>query len=285
MPAQAAYTSTGVDGTKGHSIVGILTIIPEEFAAVSRLLGTHENIAGDQYFVAQVAAPGPNGLPAYEVVVCQAPGQTNLTASDIVRDFVEDFRPEFFLLVGIAGGHGGREVRLGDVVIADFVEDSEYFKLVEGKSLHRKRAYDHPSYKLRQLYAEPLSKISEWHKHIDVKRPNKKLPRAVIANLASGEKLLGDRKNAYQKMIVAHFDKAAVFEMEGFGVASQIFKQRGSVHYNPQYLIIRGISDLVNEKSNQATRNKWKTYAACVAAAFTKSLVDRILKTRSALEP
>jgi adenosylhomocysteine nucleosidase len=276
---------TGVDGDRGRSIVGILTIIPEEFEAVRRLLGTHQNIPGGQYFVAQIAAPDASGLSAYEVVVCQSAGQTNLTASDIVRDFIEDFRPEYLLLVGIAGGHGKREVRLGDVVIADFVEDSEYFKLSDGKSLHRKRAYDHPSYKLRQLYAEPLSKISDWHQYIDTKRPNKKPPRAVVANLASGEKLLGDRKNAYQKMIISHFDKAAVFEMEGFGVASQVFKQRGSVHYNPQYLIIRGVSDLVNEKSNQATRNKWKNYAACAAAAFARALVEKILATRTALEP
>jgi len=273
-----------VFGTKGRTIIGILTIIDEEFAAVRRMFNTTANIAGTHYFVSAIITPAAGSLPAYEIVVCQATGQSNLTASDIVRDFIEDFRPEYLLLVGIAGGHGKREVKLGDVAIADFVEDSEFFKLSKGKSLQRKRPYDHPSYKLRKLYAMPLCWSDDWHKQIDVKRPDGKKPKATIANLASGEKLLGDRGNPYQKMLMEHFEKAAVFEMEGFGLASQVFKQRGSVDYNPQYLIIRGISDLVNERSNQATRDKWRDYAASAAAAFGKALVENILSTRKATE-
>jgi nucleoside phosphorylase len=271
-------------GTKGRAVVGILTIIDEEFSAVRRLFNTVINIPGTQYFVTALLIPADGTLPTYEVVVCQATGQSNLTASDTVRDFIEDFRPEYILLIGIAGGHSKREVNLGDVVVADFVEDSEFFKLSSGKSHQRKRPYDHPSYKLRKVYAKPLCWSDDWPKHIDVKRPNKKKPRATIANLASGEKLLGDRRNAYQRMLMKHFEKAAVFEMEGFGLASQVFKQRGSVDYNPQYLIIRGISDLVNEPSNQATRNKWRVYAAVAAAAFGKALVEKILSTRTAAE-
>jgi adenosylhomocysteine nucleosidase len=273
-----------VFGTKGKTVIGILTIIDEEFSAVSRLLNANANVPGTQYFVTQIPAPVGGKLPEYDLVVCQATGQSNLTASDHVRELIEDFRPQYILLVGIAGGHGKRDVKLGDVAIADFVEDSEFFKLIKGKALQRKRPYDHPSYKLRELYAQPLCKSADWHKHIDVKRPNKKLPHATVANLASGEKLLSDRGNAYQKMLMKSFDKAAVFEMEGFGLATQVFKQRGSVAYNPQYLIIRGISDLVNETSNQATRNRWRIYAACAAAAFTKELVKNILSTRTAVE-
>ena len=216
--------------------------------------------------------------------VCQAPGQTNLTAADVVRDFIEDFRPGCLLLIGIAGGHGDREVKLGDVVVADFVEDSEYFKLSKGKSSHRRRPYDHPSYELRRIYAEPLCKTADWHAHVDVKRPNRRKPHAAVVNVASGEKLLGDPNNAYQRLVMKQFDKAAAFEMEGFGVASQVFKQRNSVSYNPQYLIIRGISDLVNVSNNQEARDRWRRYAASVAAAFAKELVKRLLDTNTALQ-
>jgi len=270
-------------GNCGSAVIGILTIVDAEFEAVQRLFGTNVNFPGSQYFVTAIAAP-VDGVSHYDVVLCQATGQTNLTASGVVRDLIEDFRPEYILLIGIAGGHGKREVNVGDVVIADFVEDSEYFKLSQGKSAHRKRPYDHPSYRLRQLHAGPLCKSDAWHRLIDVPRPNKKKPHATIANLASGEKLLGDPKNAYQKLVMKHFEKAAVFEMEGFGVASEVYKQRGSVHYNPQYLIIRGISDLVNRASNQKTRDKWRAYAAVAAAAFGKELVDRILATKHLLE-
>lgn len=272
-----------IQGNKGAAIFGILTIIPEEFEAVSNIFAAAQNILGTQYFVEDIANPGAGKKPEYDVVILQAPGQTNLTASDVVRDLIEDFRPEYVLLVGIAGGHSKRDVKVGDVVIADFVEDSEYFKLSEGKVLQRKRPYDHPSYRLRNLYAEPLCKSDSWHKHIKAKRPLSGKPRALIANLASGDKLLGDRKNIYQKTLVQHFEKASVFEMEGFGVASQIYKSRGSPFYNPQYLIIRAVSDLVNESGNQAKRDKWKKYAASAAAAFTKELVSAVLRTRAEL--
>jgi nucleoside phosphorylase len=268
-------------GNHGTAEIGILTIIDAEFEAVRRLFGTHVNIPGTQYFVNALAAP-VDGVSHYDVVACQSPGQTNLTASGVVVDLIEDFRPEYILLIGIAGGHGEREVGLGDVVVADFVEDTEYFKLSQGKSAHRKRPYDHPSYRLQQLHVGPLCKSDKWHSLIDVKRPGKKKPRATVANLASGEKLLGDPTNAYQKLVMKHFEKAAVFEMEGFGVASAVYKQRGSVYYNPQYLIIRGISDLVNKSSNQQTRDKWRAYAATAAAAFGKGLVDGILAAKLA---
>lgn len=269
-------------GTKGTANIGILTIVDAEFEAVQRMFGAVRNIPSTPYFVQTIRRP-KTGLPTYDIVVCQAPGQTNLTAADVIRDFIEDFRPGYLLLIGIAGGHGEREVKLGDVVIADFVEDSEYFKLSKGQASHRKRPYDHPSYELRRLYAEPLCKGEAWHIHIDTRRPDKGKPHAVIANLASGEKLLGDPNNAYQKQVMKQFDKAAAFEMEGFGVASQVFKQRKWVNYNPQYLIIRGISDLVNVSENQEARNKWRSYAAAAAAAFGKELVKQILDTAAIL--
>lgn len=272
-----------IQGTHGSAVVAIFTIIDEEFSAIQRMFGTSTNIVGSPYFVSAIDQPGAGLLPRYDIVALQSPGQTNLTASDVVRDLIEDFRPEYILLVGIAGGHSRREVAVGDVVIADFVEDSEYFKLSQGQTSQRKRPYDHPSYRLREIYAQPLCKSAEWHSHIDRKRPNKKPPRAVVANLASGEKLLGDPKNKYQKEIMKAFEKAAVFEMEGFGLASQVFKQRGTVNYNPQYLIIRGISDLVDHSSNQSMRNQWRPYAAAAAAAFAKELVSKLLSTRKAV--
>ena len=271
------------EGTRGRAVVGILTITQEEFQAVKRAFKTDVDVAASPYWVRALAAAPAGGKPTYDVVVRHAHEQANLNSSDVAREFIEHFRPEYLLLVGTAGGHSKRDVAVGDVVIADFVEDSEYFKLSEGKAVQRKRPYDHPSYELREVYAQQISKKNDWRKHVFVKRPRKGTPRAVIANLASGDKLLANPRNSYQKFILDYFDKAAAFEMEGFGVASQIYKQRTSVSYNPQYLIVRGISDLVNKAGNQSMRVRWRKYAAAAAAAFAKELVDKVLQARASV--
>jgi nucleoside phosphorylase len=68
--------------------------------------------------------------------------------------------------------------------------------------------------------------------------------------------------------------------MESFGIAREVYKSRCSIHYNLQYLVIRGISDLTNtERDNQEERRLWKDYASMAAAAFARILSNAILET------
>jgi len=101
------------------------------------------------------------------------------------------------------------------------------------------------------------------------------LSGAVVA----GELLLGDAENTEQQRILNMYEKALAFEMESFGVARTVYEFRSSVHYNPQFLIIRGISDLVNEGAgeNNATRKAWTPFAIAAASTFAKVLVERLL--------
>src|SRR5260370_7844539 len=76
---------------------------------------------------------------------------------------------------------------------------------------------------------------------------------------------------------VEKLDKAVVCETESFWVAHTVFCARSSVHYNPQFLVIRGISDFVNAPEGNQTRQNWTPYAASAALAFARCVIEKLL--------
>jgi nucleoside phosphorylase len=193
---------------------------------------------------------------------------------------MEDFRPPHILLVGIAGGVSGRDnTQLGDVVLPDFIEYYEMRKISDGRSKRRMEPYDHPSHRLRYQMAEPMLH-GDWLARISPERrpvQDGNSPKVIVGNLIAGEKILGDNDDVYQRSILNEYDKAIAVDMESWGVAKAVYQMRATRHYDPQCLVIRGISDLVNEQGNNATRQQWRMYAAHVGAGFAAALTERVL--------
>jgi nucleoside phosphorylase len=264
-----------IEGKVGRTRVALLTVTVEEFEVVSRLFGLRLNINGTPYFTVK-----PTGA-RWEVVLRRCPSQTNVISERTTGELIEDLRPEFIILIGTAGGCQGRDhLELGDVVVGDFVDYSGYWKFDAGRVLARKNPHDHPSLFLHPSFVERLRVQSEeWQGRISEPRPAPGHSTLRIGNLVSGDILLGDASNPEQQRIVTHFDKALAFEMEAFGVARAVFSSRRSVHYNPQFLIIRGVSDFVNvdAATNQADRRLWTKYAVSAAAAVAYALTNNLL--------
>jgi nucleoside phosphorylase len=262
-----------VAGRRGRAQVAVLTIIDEEFEAARRVFGASEHIPRTQCFAAPPISEG-----YFDWVMMRSPGRSNEPAGEAIQDLIEEFRPAFILLVGIAGGIGGRgELGLGDVVVPDYIHYGAYRKLVEGKSLARYLPFDHPSLYFHGYHVDPARHIGTWMKHVTASRPLAGDPRVRIGSLVAGEKLFGDPTNEEQQQMVAFYDDALAVDMESMGVARAIFKSRRSVDYNPQFGVIRGISDLVGQESNNEVRQQWKGYAAEVAAAFAWTVVQGLL--------
>ena len=265
-------------GILGSAKVAIITITEEEFPPVRNIFGLQENISDSGYYVADANSR------EHDVVLRRSSGQTNLISAELAGDFIYDFRPEFIFLIGTGGGYDGRDgLALGDVVVADYLEFSGYWKYKDHQVLRRKIAHDHPSLNIRDNHAEPLRVTpNAWRGLITVNRPVVGEPTVHIGEIVSGDILLGDPDNAEQKRILEHpaFDKALAFEMEAVGVARTVYKARKWATYNPQFAVIRGISDPVNTNAagNQVTRIAWTPYAVGAAAAVSKVIVDRILR-------
>ena len=263
-------------GREGSATVAVITVIGEELAAAREILGLNQNIQGTPHYV---SAYSPERR--YGVVLTKCSGRGNIPAAAAVRSLVEDYRPHFLLLVGIAGGVSGRDgVGLGDVVLADYIEYSEYMKIAAGGWRIRREPHDHPSLYLRARVAEPQGALGGWTAKLEGRpRPNAGTSKLLVGTIVAGEKILGDPDNEYQQEVLDFFDKALAVEMEAMGFVSAIFESRSSVHYNPQCLVIRGISDLVDVVGVDidATRAAWKQYAAFAAAAFGASVTESLL--------
>lgn len=270
------HSSDQLRGRMGHATVAILTITIEEFEGVRAVFDLNQELVGSAYAVREL-----NRSNYHPIVLRRAVGQTNVLSAQITARILEDFRPSYLLVIGTAGGHSGRDgLRLGDVVIADYIDYSSYWKLKDGSFYERRNACDHPSFHLRENFAEGLRRSpSDWHSKLTSPNPDGTLPNALTGAVVAGELLMGDAENAEQQRILNLYEKALAFEMESFGVARTVYEFRSSVHYNPQFLIIRGISDLVNEQAskNDTMRKAWTPCAVAAAATFSRVLVERLL--------
>ncbi|KAF9761315.1 hypothetical protein IL306_003866 [Fusarium sp. DS 682] len=83
-------------------------------------------------------------------------------------------------------------------------------------------------------------------------------PRIFYGNIGSGNTVM---KSAIKRDLVSRRDNVICFEMEAAGI----------MHALP-CLVIRGISDFADSHKNKA----WQSYAAVVAAAYAKRLLQRI---------
>ena len=281
----------GVGGRVGSALVGVLTVIEEEFAEVSHMLGTVQNIPGTGYYVRQL-----NPSNVYDMVVAQLDGRGNIKSNNAATALIEAFHPPYILMVGIAGGVKDRDgTSIGDIIVPNFIDYYEMRKLVDGKSLRRCEPYDHPGSSLRQNFALPVARRKAWINRIDQKRrPDQdgNHPSIRTGPLISGEKVLGDDEAEIQQTILSEFDNALAVDMESFGLGSAVYAARSTRHYNPQYLVVRGVSDLirhvpagqaappdqaVGDLPNNEVRRRWKSYAAHAAAAFALAVVDEIV--------
>ncbi len=265
-----------------HARVAIFCPTPEEFQALL-LQGDFRTFVPDQSF--RFRNELETGV--YDIVAARTTDQTNGPCMDLVRDLVEFLRPEFIILCGIAGGIEGKwGAQLGNVIVADHVEGYEGQRRIEGAVIKKKVAYDHPSYFLRQKILERVRYRTDWIDAIKVPRPDARdaTPGKTIlldGNIISGDKLLGDGQNAYQREILEAYPNAVAVDMESFGLARAVYAARQERHYNLQYLIVRSISDPVvsddKEEKNQETRDNWRPYAAAAAASFAITLAEEIL--------
>lgn len=260
-------------GRIGNALIAIITIVDEEYAAV-RDLGGFKDLVGDTpYLRRNEICPD-----VYDVILAKSTDRSNTPCSELVRNVAELFKPEFIILSGIAGGVSGRDgIGLGDVVVADHVDWYEMRKIADGKNVIRKQAFDPPSMYLRETITQRVKIMGKWLTRVGKVRPVEGQPKVLEGNLIAGDKILGDGENEYQRQILDEFDKALAVDMESYGVARGVYNARSARHYNLNYLVIRGISDLVDDEGNDDQRKKWRDYAAATAAAFALSVADEIV--------
>ncbi len=261
--------------------IAIVTVIPEEYAAVHRLLQSPTVDSGTaelpNLFGWETGSVARSQGGSYRIALALAARAGNVTCSQAIIETVERWNPRYVLLLGIAGGLPKSELSLGDVVISSVIYGYEYGK-VEHKFIPRHNWIYHPD---DALFASALrfSTIdASWTARLNITAETGP-PKAVPGVVASGEKVVDDPTSAFFREVVTSFPSAKAVEMEGVGAATAIDVLRAKGR-SVGFIMIRGISDLprppeerpvtpeLHESSQTRERDATKVFAAQSAASF-----------------
>ncbi|MFC9610392.1 hypothetical protein [Streptomyces sp. NPDC056938] len=298
---------TILKGREGHARVVVMTVLDDEFEAAQREFQANFEVNQTSTYspISSEEAKGVSEYPLYPFIVAQTADRGTDAASELPKYLYELYAPEIFIVVGIAGGVQREKVEIGkggkrqidwvgpnpgDVIIAKFVHFYDYAKNIPSGRYLRYFAIDHPCSSLIAQHARAVKRDDKWQRRVACKRPgtskSAKTSKCWEEEIVVTNELAGNPSSAQQIDMLSKFDNAMAVEMESIGIARAIHSLRKTVHYDPLWMCIRGISDVVYvgtpnlaaEPDNNLQRKKWTLYASSVAASFARSVVERILR-------
>jgi nucleoside phosphorylase len=246
-----------------HGRAVILTALPVEYEAVrAHLRSLQEEVhKGTVYERGSFMA----GEWLWEIGIAQI-GAGNSTAAFEAERAIAYFVPDIVLFVGVAGGL--KDVAIGDVVAATKAYGYESGKADQSVFLLRPDVGE-SSYRLIQR-AMAESRKKEWVQRISGRAQIRALPRAFVGPIAGGEKVIASSRSDVFTFLRSNYNDALAVEMEGRGFLHAI---HGNEHV--QALIVRGISDLLDGKSQADALGSQET-AARHASAFAFEVLAKL---------
>jgi len=289
--------------------IGIITALSKEYVAVEAMLDNPKDYyvpsqtAGEQYLLGEV--PTITG-GKHSVVLSRAVSMGNNLAAIWATLLLRYFPTvKAIIMVGIAGGipnpkKPDEHVRLGDVVVSnekgvvqyDFVKEEidkilprylprppsarllDAAKRLEAAEIKGDRRW--VEYTARASYLRGATRPSgktdilvdsqDTTKRIRHPRDPKRIPgqpRVFLGPIASANTLL---KDPVKRDSLRDQRNVKAVEMEGSGIADATWV------LDAEYLVVRGICDYCD--SNKG--DDWQNYAAVVAAAYTRGLLESI---------
>lgn len=172
------------------------------------------------------------------------------------------FQPRYAFFVGIAGGL--KDVCLGDVVVADKVYGYEAGKA--DTDFRPRPTLGLSTYSLVQR-ANKEAMSDDWHGQL---LHAEQQPRVFVGPIAAGEKVLSATRSQVWQFLQAHYGDALAVEMEGYG-----FLQSAHAHQGIEALVVRGISDLIDGKS-EADKAHSQERASLHASAFAFEVLAKV---------
>jgi nucleoside phosphorylase len=251
----------------GRSYTGravILTAIEVEFmAALEHLVDAHEEMYHSTIYERGnfITEKWQWGVGIGQI------GAGNSASAAAVERAITYFKPEIILFVGIAGGV--KDVRIGDVVAVTKAYGYESGKM-DGTGFLARPEAGMSSFRLVER-AKAEARKKTWLRRIPG-YPHLSLaePRAFVGPIAAGEKVIASTSSDLFDFLRRSYNDTLAVEMEGRG-----FLEAARANEHVQALIIRGISDLLDNKSTYDAQGS-QELAARHAAAFAFEVLAQL---------
>jgi nucleoside phosphorylase len=242
--------------------IAILTPIDVEYNAVRRHL---ENIEEDRN------AKGLYEIGSFDTklgnlsIVLQQTGARNSSIALATERIIELYNPKIIFLVGVAGGV--KDVAIGSIVVGTKTYGYESGKETEDGFKARPEVYTFT--KILQDIALSVSRKGIWLRRTGKGKID---AECVFGAIASGDKVIATQKTNLFNFLKDTYNDTAAIDMEAVGFA-EVFTR----HTTIKYLCIRGISDLLDNKSKSDSAGGQQLASANVAA-FTFELISQLTK-------
>jgi nucleoside phosphorylase len=240
----------------------ICTPLDLEHRAVLALLSanriTEQTAGGTVYELTEL-----RGRHATWRLVIALTSRLNEFASAAVERAILTWNPQILLLVGVAGGR--RDAAIGDVIAATKVYGYESGRDTDSGFHSRVDALRCSS--LLDQRAHRVSADSGWTDRLSLE-PGQSAPQVFHRPIASGNKVITGTASATADLISRTCDDAQGVDMEGYGAMAA-----ASNSSSVEAMVVRGISDLIDDKSKATDRTR-QPLAARNAAAFALALIE-----------
>lgn len=239
----------------------ICTALPVEYMAVRAHLQNLQEIVHEEGTVYERGEFTTDQGSWMVSIVEIGPGNTS-TALETERA-IQIFRPEIVFFVGVAGGL--KDVRLGDIVVATKVYDYESAK--DGTELLLRPEVGNSTHRMVQRARAEARKPAWLQRVASVPTST---PRVLVGPIAAGGKVVSSSSSATWKLIRKAFNDALAVEMEGSG-----FLRTAHANHTVEALIVRGISDLIDNKQEADSQN-FQKIASEHASAFAFEVLSKL---------
>lgn len=240
----------------------ILTALPVEYLAVRAYLTDLQELVhpqGTVYEKGQFASRSQ----VWDICIVEI-GAGNSSAALETERAVSLFYPDVVLFVGVAGGI--KDVFIGDVVASTKIYGYEAGKA--GETFQPRPAVATGTYGL-QSRARAEARKPDWLQRLSSVPSS--IPSVHVGPIAAGEKVIASTKAEVFQFLRSNYSDAIAVEMEGFGFLDAI-----QANQQVSALVIRGISDLIDDKS-QADGEGCQNLAAQHASAFAFEILAKYI--------
>ena len=270
--------------------LGLLVALNEEFDELKTVFTAREppvkGVNGGYYRVLEAEIGSKSRLIVVRVM--EDMGQT--AAAQQTQAMLGDFAVPLLVSIGIAGSLS-RECRLGDVVIAETVDDYEDTAKRGPEGIEYAGSVWTPTWRIIDYINtfRQLSPYKSWRQRMaehvppctgELREFVGRTPEARVLPIASGNSVMASREDV-RDLLMRRNRKLAAIEMESGGLARTAACRPHPV----DFVILKGISDFADERKSlldSGSKGAWRRYAVRNASQLLAELLrgDVVLDTQ-----